>query len=228
MFTKFTDNSKRPFLSYRRNMVLVALLYTFMWGCGFPLVKICMDSFSIGSADQSAKCLVAGIRFTFSGLITLICFSIFSSEKKPLSLNKKQLLFSGSYGIIATSLQYAFTFIGLSMIDGSKGAVYDQLGVFVIVLTSGLFFKSEKLTLKKIVGCILGFVGVLFINISGAGFSFTLQGEGVMLLAVICQTASYYVAKASSASLVEVATTTTASGMRCNFCRMISNRVCPR
>ena len=84
------------------------------------------------------------------------------------------------------------------MIDGSKGAVYDQIGVFVIVLSSGLIFKGERLGLGKILGCALGFLGVLAINTNGLEFSFSLGGEGIMLLAVACQTVSYFIAKGSA------------------------------
>lgn len=193
-------NSKKPFLASKRNVVIVAIIYSFLWGCAFPLVKLCMESFGISGDDQAAKCLLAGIRFSASGLITLLALPLIAPGER-LMPTKKELIYSGGYGIVATTLQYAFTYIGLSMIDGSKGAVYDQLGVFIIVLFSGLIFADERLTLKKGLGCIIGFVGVLMISVDGSGFSFSLGGEGVMLLAVACQTGSYFIAKASSGSV---------------------------
>lgn len=183
-------------------MVICAIIYTFLWGCGFPLVKICMESFNIASDDQASKCLVAGIRFTLSGILTLLALPLITGGEGKLCPTKKELLYSGGYGIVATTLQYAFTYVGLSMIDGSKGAVYDQLGVFIIVLCGGLFFKDERLGIKKISGCVLGFIGVLMISLDTGGFSFSLSGEGIMLCAVICQTTSYFIAKASSGSVL--------------------------
>ena len=140
-----------------------------------------------------SKCLVAGIRFAFSGLFTLVWCAFNDETKIRLSASQfKHVLF---YGLLATALQYSFTYIGLSRIDGSKGAIFDQLCVFVIVLASGIFFKDDRLNLKKVTGCILGFLGVLAINTSGVSFVFSLGGEGIMLCAVLCQTAAYFVAK---------------------------------
>jgi len=173
-------------------MALIAVFYTFLWGCAFPLVKICMDSFQIAGTDHMSKCLLAGIRFTFSGILTLLCGSALGTHCDCIT--KKQLKCAALYGITATTLQYAFTYIGLSMIDGAKCAIYDQLGVFVIVLTSGIFFHGDRLSAMKLIGCALGFAGVLIINADGCGFVFD-SGEGVMLLAVLCQTISCFIAK---------------------------------
>lgn len=187
---------RQPFFAVRRNMVLGAIFYTFLWGSAFPLVKICMDSFQIEGTDNMSKCLLAGIRFTIAGILTLIFHRFFGTD--GLKLDRKQLRYVTIYGLVATSMQYALTYIALSRMDGSKGAVWDQLGVFIIVLTGGLVFRDEKLGLYKLLGCAIGFIGVLAINTSSVGFSFSLAGEGVMLLVVVCQTLSFFLAKGSS------------------------------
>ncbi len=187
---------KQPFMSVKRNVVFVAICYTFLWGLAFPFVKMCMENFHIADWDNMSKCLVAGIRFSFSGGFTLV-FCWFTDETK-LKIEKVQIKSILLYAILATTLQYAFTYIGLSRVNGSKGAVYDQLCVFLIILSSGLFFKEDKLNGNKIAGCILGFAGVIFTNIEGFSFSFSFGGEGIMLLAVLCQTVSYFVAKCAS------------------------------
>ena len=187
------------FFKKKRNVVFTAIFYTFLWGCAFPLVKICMQSFQIADTDNMSKCLVAGIRFSLSGALALLWCDF--TEEKKLRLERKEIKTVLVYGILSTSLQYAFTYIALSRIDGSKGAVYDQLCVFIIVLAGGLFFKEDKLTVKKSLGCILGFLGVIAINLDGLSFSFEIAGEGIMLLAVICQTVAYFVAKGTASSI---------------------------
>ena len=187
------------FFQSKRNFVFTAIFYTFLWGCAFPLVKICMESFQIPDSDNMSKCLVAGIRFSFAGLLALLwCY--FKEESK-VSLKPYQVKTVLFYGLLGTALQYAFTYIGLSRIDGSKGAIYDQLCVFIVVLTSGIFFKSDKLNLNKLTGVLLGFAGVLAINTDGISFTFNPIGEGFMLGAVVCQTAAYFVSKGTAETI---------------------------
>lgn len=187
------------FFQSKRNVVLTGIFYTFLWGCAFPLVKICMEAFQISDGDNMSKCLVAGIRFSFSGMLALVwCY--FKEETK-IYIKPHQAKSVILYGVLGTALQYAFTYIGLSRIDGSKGAVYDQLCVFIVVITSGIFFKSDKLNFNKVIGAALGFMGVLVINTDGVSFTFNPLGEGIMLCAVICQTAAYFVSKSTAESI---------------------------
>ena len=57
------------FFKKKRNVVFTAIFYTFLWGCAFPLVKICLQAFQIADTDNMSKCLVAGIRFFISGVL---------------------------------------------------------------------------------------------------------------------------------------------------------------
>lgn len=178
----------------KRNVIFLAIFYTFLWGTAFPLVKLCMDGFKI--TENISKCLAAGIRFFLSGAALLVFCSI--KDPDGIKLNKKQIKYAVPYGIMATAIQYSVTYIGLSYVDGSKGAIFDQLCVFMIIIASGLVFKDDRLNFKKIIGCISGFVGILAVNTEAVGFSFSLKGEGMMLFASLCQAVAYFIAKGAS------------------------------
>lgn len=179
----------------KRNVVIIAIFYTFLWGLCFPLVKLCMSEFDVIESDMS-KCLVAGIRFTLSGL-GLTVYSFIKSGRTAL-LKKKAILSVTLYGVLATSLQYAFTYVGLSKVDGAKGAIFDQLCVFIIVIVGGLFLKNDKLTPIKLLGCALGFIGVLAISTEKMSLTFTVGGELMMTFAALCQAGSYFIATLSA------------------------------
>ena len=201
MFKSNTDSAikTQSFWSKKRNVALIAIFYTFLWGSAFPLVKLCVEGFAIADGDNFSKCLIAGIRFTASGILTLSLYRLV--EKKPLRFDKAQLKNTFLYGVLGTAFQYAFTYIGLTNIDGSKGAVFDQMAVFLIVLASGLFFKDDNLNLYKVIGCIVGFAGIMITNLTKLELTFMLNGEGCMILAAVCNAASYFVAKKSSNSM---------------------------
>ena len=42
----------------------------------------------------------------------------------------------------------------------------------------------------KVISCILGFLGILVMNLNGFQFSFSFQGEGMLLLSQICSAES--------------------------------------
>ena len=179
------DGEKRPFFASKRNVTLTAIGYTFLWGLAFPLVKLCMEGFGIASDGQASKCLAAGLRFALSGLLTLAVYGFFG--KKNLHFKKSELCVCAVYGLTATAVQYALTYIGLSFMDGSKGAVYDQMGVFVTVLAAGLLFRSDTLNLRKVLGCIVGLCGILAVSGDIRSFASVSGGDAFMLGAALCR-----------------------------------------
>ena len=179
----------------KRNVALIAVFYTFLWGLCFPLVKLCMSEFGVEDSNYS-KCLVAGIRFIVSGLGLCLCLYFFR-EKSALP-SKKALPYLLGYGLLATSLQYAFTYIGLSHVDGAKGAIFDQLCVFIIIILSGLLLRGDHLSSAKIIGAAVGFLGILAVSTGKMSFSFTASGEGMMVLAALCQVGAYFIAAVSA------------------------------
>ena len=187
------------FLKKKSNVVLIAIFYSFLWGTAFPLVKICMEQFE--AVDNMSKCLMAGIRFTLSGLL----LTLFSAIKEPgfLKTDKQNGITVLIYGVFL-ALQYAFTYIGLSNINASAGAIFDQLCVFIIIIVSCAFLKNDKLTAAKIIGCIVGFAGIIMVNTDGLSFSFSFKGEGAMICAALLQAAAYFVAVFSANKLSAV------------------------
>ena len=142
--------------------------------------------------DNGEKCLVAGIRFILSGMALLIFYVL--KFRKAERVSSGDILFGLSYGLLGTAFQYAFTYIGLSNIDGAKGAIFDQLCVFIIIIISGLLMKNDRLTLLKALGCLIGLAGVFAVSTESMSFTFNLSGDGMMILASVCQSAAYFIA----------------------------------
>ncbi|MBQ8759369.1 MAG: DMT family transporter, partial [Clostridia bacterium] len=65
----------------------------------------------------------------------------------------------------------------------------------------GIFLKNDSLTVKKICGCVLGLAGIIAVSTDGLTLSFSPDGEGMMTLSAITQTAAYFVAVKSSEKL---------------------------
>jgi drug/metabolite transporter (DMT)-like permease len=89
--------------------------------------------------------------------------------------------------MLQTVIQYIFFYVGLANTAGVKASVIEGVSAFVAILVASLLFKQEKLTPRKIIGCTIGFIGVVMVNVSGnsmdLGFSFI--GEGFILISTV-------------------------------------------
>ena len=166
-------------------VTLFALTAAISWGWAYPLIKLGFTEFGITQAMTGSKMLFAGIRFAMSGAIILL---IAAFTKRNFHVSKPanwgyMLLFA----LLNTTLHYSFFYIGLSHSDGARAAILNSLSVFLVVLLACLFFKSDRLTPKKILGCAVGIAGILILNVGkGGGGQFTLLGDGMIVLNALC------------------------------------------
>ena len=66
--------------------------------------------------------------------------------------------------LLQTVLQYFFFYVGLAHTSGVKASVIEAVNVFVAILVSGYIFHQEKIRAGKLIGCVIGFAGVVLIN----------------------------------------------------------------
>ena len=168
-----------------------AFTAAFLWGWAYPLIKLGFAEFEITTEMTGSKMLFAGIRFFISGMIILsiarITHRSFVLKEEAKANIWGSCLFLLAFTLLNTTLHYACFYIGLSHSQGSRAAILNSLSVFVLVLLACMFFKSDKLTFRKVIGCTIGFAGILALNLSGKeSGSFTLLGDGMIILNALC------------------------------------------
>ena len=98
-------------------------------------------------------------------------------------LHKKDILPVGILGFFQTFMQYLLLYIGLLKVSGTKSSLLTSVAAFGSVILSAIFFKSDKLTFKKILGCLVGISGIFVITMSGGSIGgFSLMGDGLVIL----------------------------------------------
>lgn len=163
----------------------LALTAAILWGWAYPLIKLGFAEFQITPDMTGSKMLFAGIRFSISGLIIL---SVARATHRRFAVSKGRdwwyvLLFS----LLNTTFHYAFFYFGLSHSDGARAAILNSMSVFTVVIFACMFFKSDKMTMRKALGCILGFIGILALNLGGKESGhFTWLGDGMIILNALC------------------------------------------
>ena len=166
-------------------VVVFALTAAMAWGWAYPLIKLGFGEFGITGEMTGSKMLFAGIRFAISGLIVL---AIARGKGKNFSVVRpRNWWYLLVFALLNTTLHYACFYIGLSHSEGARAAILNSLGVFLLVLLACLFFKSDRLTTRKIIGCAIGFAGILALNIGGGDSGrFTFWGDGMIILNALC------------------------------------------
>ena len=164
-------------------VALLACVCCILWGSAIPMIKTGYHLMQMDSADTASQIVFAGIRFTLAGLLVLAFTSI--REKKVMFPDKEVLKYAIPVCLAQTVGQYFFFYIGVANTSGVRGGIITGLGNFIAILLSCLVFRNERMTVRKSAGCILGFAGVVVINIMGNSLDmgFKLTGEGFILIA---------------------------------------------
>ncbi len=158
----------------------LACLCCVLWGSAFPCIKIGYSFFGIESGDYSSQILFAGIRFTLAGMLTIAFGSIM--QKEFLVPKKTSWKYAVVLSLVQTSVHYMFFYIGVANSTGSKASILDSSSTFMVIILCGFFFKDDRLNIQKLLGCIVGFAGIVLVNFNGFDFSFSLFGEGFILI----------------------------------------------
>lgn len=191
---------KKKFYTNKKNIIILATICCALWGSAYPAIKIGYNLFNISSGDTPSKFVFAGYRFALAGLIVL-AFQLI--EKKHISLSEKQLVGQVTLlGVIQTTVQYICFYIGVGNTSGISGSIINGTGTFFSIILAHFIYKNDRINSNKILGCIIGFLGVVIVNLGGSGTllesSFSFKGEGlVMLSAFSASVASIYSKKIS-------------------------------
>ena len=163
-------------------ITLGALLCCALWGSATPAIKTA-SAILIPEGGVPSTILFAGIRFFLAGIITIAIYSI--ARKRLLVFKRENLPRVLTVASFQTVIQYIFFYVGLANTTGVKGTIASGSSAFFCVLIASLIFKQEKLTLKKILACVLGMVGIVVINLRGLEFTMNLLGDGFVILSTV-------------------------------------------
>ncbi len=176
----------------------LALICCLLWGSAFPGVKIGYALLGTQSGDWASQMVFAGIRFLLAGILALVIGS--AVQRRPLLPSRTAIPRIIRLSLFQTILQYFFYYIGLAHTTGTKAAIIVAANTFFAILLSSLVFHQEALTARKLLGCLLGFSGIVLVNLGGLqGAGFTLLGDGFILLCTLASAMSSALMKRDSA-----------------------------
>lgn len=201
MFEVIIKNEKKRRISmnekehkFYTNPIIVAVIAVFccaLWGSATPFIKMGYELLNVSGVPSTM--LFAGLRFFLAGVLTIIIFSV--ARRKFISPKKRNFGKISIVSLFQTVLQYIFFYIGLSNTTGVKGTILSSSSAFFALFVAGLIFKQEKITFKKILACIIGFAGIIFVNLNGLEFTLNFMGDCFVLFSAIASAASSVILK---------------------------------
>jgi len=189
--------NKQQLLTWPPAVIFLALVCALLWGSAFPTVKV---GFKMLQIEQSTggKLYFAAYRFLLAGLMIFGALVISgTSVRLPTGRDYLVVLL---LGLLQTTLQYIFFYIGISNTTGMKAAIINGAGSFFLALSSHWWIRDDVLTAKKNVGLVLGFMGIVLVNLKQQQFNFEfhLTGEGFILFTAVASTAGMLLVKRNS------------------------------
>lgn len=171
---------KKPYM-----VCFCAMICCALWGSAFPCIKVGYRLFQIPSDDVGTQILFAGCRFTLAGVLAILLGSLL--ERKWMLPKRSSLGKIVKLSFLQTVAQYVFFYVGLAHTTGVKASIIGGVNVFVAILAASLLFRQEELTAQKMLGSLIGFAGVILVNLGGNGIElkFAWNGEGFILLSTV-------------------------------------------
>ena len=163
--------------------ILLSLIVMALWGSLYPCIKVGYKAFDINGTDIPSILMFAGTRFAVCGVI--ICVIALIKNDKIETPKKKSIGIILLVGLFSIILHYSFLYIGISTTDSSKTALIKQLGSLLYVCFAFLFIKGETFNAWKIIGAVIGFLGIIAINFDGGSISFS-SGDILIVFASVC------------------------------------------
>lgn len=180
----FKFDAEKIFTS-KKYIILLAILCTFLWGSAYPAIKLGYDVFGIHSDDSYLKLIFAGYRFLIAGIILITIQKLMGKSIMPKSIGD----FKGFMllGFVYTLMQYVFLYIGMANTTGVKSSILGSLSSFINIFLVHFIYKDDKLSVKKVTGCIIGFLSIIVLNFEAGTIngSFKLMGDGLLILSAL-------------------------------------------
>ena len=159
-----------------------ALLCCAVWGSATPFIKI---GYKLVLPQQNVPSVIlfAGIRFALAGVLAILIYSI--GRKKLLYPKRQNWGRILKIAAVQTVIQYLFFYIGLANTSGVKGTIFSGSNVFFAILIAALFYHQERLTWRKVIGCLLGFLGIIAVNLNGLDLNMNFTGDAFVLFSAV-------------------------------------------
>lgn len=192
--------NKRKILTRPLVVLALALVCALLWGSAFPWVKIGISMLGI-EHSTGGKLYFAAYRFFLAAAFIFLGIRLTGKSLGLPGVRDYAVLFL--VGVLQTTLQYTFFYIGISNTTGMKASIIIGSGSFFLAVLSHFFIQGDHLSLRKNAGLVFGFLGLVLVNMNKdqLNFEFRLTGEGFIILTALSSTLALLIVKKKSSRI---------------------------
>ena len=170
--------------------VLLAIFCNVLWGSAFPFIKLGYRLFSIDSGNTASIFCFAGVRFMLGSFLVLLGSVLLQNRVPQFPRGKVAAECCAPWVCGRPPSSMPFTTWQWLLLTGAFGGILNSTQSFLgVIFAHFLYGKNDRMTPAKLLGCVLGFAGVLIGTLGnhGGGSSW---GIFCMLLATVIFTLS--------------------------------------
>lgn len=191
--------SVERFFTNSLGIIVAAVTATFLWGSAFPFIKLSYEALAIGPEDVFQQLLFAGYRFF---LASLLIMGFITFLRRKIRYQKGTVKGLMTIALFQTFLQYVFFYIGLSYSTGVQGSIIAGTTSFFQIILAHFMYKNDYLSLRKVIGLIVGFMGVILVTSTRGAIQFNFGiGETFLLVAMFSGALGNILAKNASVKM---------------------------
>jgi drug/metabolite transporter (DMT)-like permease len=143
-----------------RTTTFLAIIACLLWSSAFVGIKI--------GLEYTTPLQFAGVRFFISGLL-ILPFTGGLRNHWRVFLEKHRIVLLIAF--LNTFLQYTLFYTGLNLVPAALGAIVIGSGPLFIALMAHFMMKGDRMTFRKFLIFMLGFVGIVLVSLGRNKFS---------------------------------------------------------
>jgi len=128
--------------------IITITILTALWGFNYAAIKFTNE----GIAPVFAS--------TLRSLIASICGVIYCLQQKQKLFHTDIMLFHGIMVGLLFGLEFACIYFGMLYTDAARSVVFVYTAPFVVAIGAHFFIRGDRLSVPKIIGLIIAFVGI--------------------------------------------------------------------
>ena len=160
---------------------LLVILLGFIWGSSFLFTEILLNYIN--------PVLIVFFRVSLASIILIIYVFFFTNLK--FNFSKEILLTFFTMGLLNNVIPFLLIAFAQETITGGLASILNANTSFFTIFLASLFLKDEKLTSHRLLGIIIGIIGVIVIVGFENLFEFKNYNFGIVLMLFSCLSYSF-------------------------------------